>query len=169
MNAMIAPIGKRLQPILSTFLLLLLLPALSSGNTETLQEANDFQTISTEMRDKGLPLLLMFRADYCGYCRQLEDEYLVPMQKSGKYDARILIQRFTLDKTGPVTDFNGEKLDTAIFAEKYQASLTPTLVFLDTEGKEVAERLLGYNSPDFYGAYLENAIDTAYQTVKAKK
>jgi thioredoxin-related protein len=129
-------------------------------------EAHDFHALQQEMQAKGLPLLLAFRADYCGFCKRLETEYLQPMVASGQYDARILIRRFTLDTEESVIDFNGDKMDTAAFVARHDASLTPTVVFLDAEGKEVAERLLGYNNPDFYGAYLEDAIATAQKAVQ---
>lgn len=128
---------------------------------EAIPEANDFQALQQEMQRKGLPLLLAVRADYCGFCRQLETEYLEPMLRSGQYDSRILIRRFDLGSEQTIVDFNGEPIDADEFAARHQASLTPTLLFLDAEGKEVAERLLGYNSPDFYGAYLEEAINIA--------
>jgi thioredoxin-related protein len=128
-------------------------------------QASDFRALQQEMRRKGLPLLLAFRADYCGFCRQLETEHLEPMLRSGQYDSRILIRRFDMGSDQTVIDFNGDKINADEFAERHQASLTPTLLFLDAEGKEVAERLLGYNSPDFYGAYLEQAISTAQQAV----
>ncbi|MDQ5769076.1 thioredoxin family protein [Thiothrix subterranea] len=132
---------------------------------EAIPEANDFQALQQEMQRKGIPLLLAVRADYCGFCRQLETEHLEPMLRSGQYDARILIRRFDLGSEQTVVDFNGERIDADEFAARHQASLTPTLLFLDAEGKEVAERLLGYNSPDFYGAYLEDAITTAQRAL----
>lgn len=146
--------------------LLLTIPSTSSSETAIIQETHDFQTLGQEMRDRKLPLLLAFRADYCGYCRQLETTYLEPMAQDDKYDKRIMIRRFSLGKSETITDFNGNKLDTDAFAQKYEASLTPTLVFLNAEGEKVAEPLLGYNSPDFYGAYLEQAIETAQTAVQ---
>lgn len=132
---------------------------------DTIPEANDFQALQQEMQRKGLPLLLAVRADYCGFCRQLETEHLEPMLRSGQYDSRILIRRFDLGSEQTIVDFNGERIDADEFAAKHKASLTPTLLFLDAKGKEVAERLLGYNSPDFYGAYLEEAINTAQRAL----
>lgn len=147
---------------------MLLLTAFShtSAAGESVPDAYDFHALQQEMHDKKLPLLLEFRADYCGFCRQLEAEHLTPMLNSGKYDSRILIRRFSLGNSQTITDFNGDKIDAEEFAFRHKASLTPTLVFLNAEGEEVAERLLGYNSPDFYGAYLENAIDTASRMIK---
>ena len=40
-----------------------------------------------------------------------------------------------------------------------------TLLFLNDKGEEVAERILGYNTPEFYGAYLDKAIDKAVDAV----
>ncbi|WGZ94017.1 MAG: thioredoxin fold domain-containing protein [Candidatus Thiothrix putei] len=132
---------------------------------EIIPETNDFYALQQEMKSKGLPLLLAFRADYCGFCRRLETEHLEPMLRSGQYDSRILIRRFDIGGNQTVIDFNGNKINAEEFAAKHQASLTPTLLFLNAEGNEVAERLLGYNSPDFYGAYLESAISAAQQAV----
>lgn len=151
--------------VLTAILILMALaqPAQADGN---IVEAHDFHALQQEMQAKGLPLLLAFRADYCGFCKQLEAEYLQPMLTSGKYDTRILIRRFTLDNEESIVDFNGNKIDAEAFAARHDAALTPTVVFLNAEGKEVAERLLGYNSPDFYGAYLEEAIATAQKAVQ---
>ncbi|UJS24524.1 thioredoxin family protein [Thiothrix winogradskyi] len=131
----------------------------------TIPEAIDFQALQQEMQSKGLPLLLAVRADYCGFCRRLETEHLEPMLRSGEYDSRILIRRFDLGSEQTVVDFSGERIAADEFAARHQASLTPTLLFLDAQGKEVAERLLGYNSPDFYGAYLEDAITKAQRAL----
>lgn len=140
-------------------------PLIAHTEEVSVQEADDFQTLQKEMRDKKLPLLVAFRADYCGYCARLEREYLEPMVKSGNYTNRILIRQFSIDKNEKIIDFNGDRISADDFSYRYKASITPTLIFLNAQGEEVAERLLGYNSPDFYGAYLENSIDAAYKAV----
>lgn len=144
-------------------------PLITQAEEIFVEEASDFQALQKEMLDEKLPLLLAFRADYCGYCAQLEREYLEPMVNSGNYNKRILIRRFSIDKSGKITDFNGDKVDADEFSYRYKASITPTLVFLNSRGEEVAERLLGYSSPDFYGAYLENSIDAAYKAVNSEE
>jgi hypothetical protein len=42
-------------------------------------------------------------------------------------------------------------------------SLTPTLLFLDADGNEISERLVGIWSEDFYGGFIDNRIDQARQ------
>jgi hypothetical protein len=39
--------------------------------------------------------------------------------------------------------------------------LTPTLLFLGSDGIELSERLVGIWSEDFYGAFIDNRIDEA--------
>lgn len=164
-----AHISWRHSGALLAGLLLLTFPFAIPADERSVTEASDFQTIQKDMQDRKLPLLLEFRADYCGYCRQLEATYLSHMVKSGDYDNKILIRSFTLGKSDSITDFNGDKTDADSFAAKYHALVTPTLVFLDSNGQQVAEALQGYNSPDFYGAYLENAIATAQKAVQGQK
>lgn len=133
---------------------------------DTLQEASNFKELAIEMRERKLPLLLVFRAEYCGFCRRLEQEHLIPMQRGGDYAERILIRQFSVDKTENTIDFQGNTVSSQAFAETYKATITPTVTFLDADGKQVAEPLVGYNSPDYYGAYLENAIQQAGQAVR---
>ena len=44
--------------------------------------------------------------------------------------------------------------------------LAPTVLFLGPEG-EVAERLIGYGSPDFFGAYLDQRLAQARAALKS--
>lgn len=159
--------NQRLTTIFLFGLSLLVMLTRPSFANDGVQDAQDFHALQQEMQSKQLPLLLAFRADYCGFCKRLEAEYLKPMVISGKYDSRILIRHFNMGEEQGVIDFNGDKISADEFAARHQVSLTPTLVFLNAQGEEVAERLLGYNSPDFYGAYLEEAINTAQQAVKS--
>jgi hypothetical protein len=38
---------------------------------------------------------------------------------------------------------------------------TPTLLFLDSGGEELTQRLVGYHSEDFYWYYFDEAIENA--------
>ena len=46
--------------------------------------------------------------------------------------------------------------------------LAPTVVFLAPDGTELAERLIGYPSADFYGAYLEQRLEQARARLGAR-
>ncbi|UCE90318.1 MAG: hypothetical protein JSW10_05755, partial [Pseudomonadota bacterium] len=47
------------------------------------------------------------------------------------------------------------------FAQRYSAFVMPTVVLVDHRGRELAPRLVGVTTPDFYGGDLDDAIDTA--------
>jgi hypothetical protein len=60
-----------------------------------------------------------------------------------------------------VIDFDGRSLTTREFAARYGIEVTPTLLFLNAEGIELSERLVGIWSEDFYGGFIDNRIDEA--------
>jgi len=45
--------------------------------------------------------------------------------------------------------------------KRWGARFAPTVLFFDTNGKELAERLRGVAVPDFYGAYLEDRLESS--------
>jgi thioredoxin-related protein len=127
----------------------------------------------TDLREDGrqaqvrrLPILLVFSAVSCSYCRQLEDEFLEPMLISGEYTDKVIIRRLLLDTGQHATDFDGTRRDAAAIAGRYRAWLTPTLVFIDGTGREVAERMKGINTPGLFGSYLDACIDTALLRIR---
>lgn len=115
------------------------------------------------MTEQKAPLLLAVTADYCHFCEQLKDQYLRPMLKNKKDRERIVIRTFDLDSGLDIVDFDGKRISAEAFSKRYNASLTPTVLFLNSRGEEVAEKMLGFNTPELYGAYLDKSIDTARQ------
>lgn len=137
-----------------------------SDEEQVLKEEHNFQELGQLMSKFNQPVLVAFVADYCGYCRQLEKDYLKPMAKNSAYATRILIRTVDIAGTQDLIDFTGNMLSPSDFANNYQANITPTLVFLDKQGKEIAERLVGYNSPDYYGVDLDKSIEQAIQHIQ---
>ena len=58
-------------------------------------------------------------------------------------------------------DFHGRLVSGRDFAEGYHAAITPTLLFLNSAGDEVTDRIVGISNLEYYGFYLNRAIDTA--------
>jgi len=46
----------------------------------------------------------------------------------------------------------------AAVSGRYGVFVTPTLLFLDADGLEVSKRIVGINSVDFFGAYVDEAL-----------
>jgi hypothetical protein len=64
-------------------------------------------------------------------------------------------------------DFDGKIITGRNFAERYDASVTPTLLFLDASGAEVANRRVGLSNIEYYPHYLNNSLETATAKIAA--
>lgn len=130
-------------------------------------QTQDLQAEAAQASRERLPLLLMFSSDYCHYCTVLARDFLQPMIYTGDDRGRVLIRMVKLDAGRSLRDFDGRRIAATDLAARYGVRVTPTLLFVDDQGRQVAEKMVGLTTPDFYGAYLGNAIDTALQHVRS--
>ena len=146
------------------FIFLLVNSSLAAEND--LVELGDLQSLQADMQTNSKPLMLVFRASYCHYCRQLEKNELQPLIQHTTVRDRIIIRTVTLDTEHSLKNWQGIEITSKQLGKQYQVSITPTLVFINSQGKELVESIKGYNGSEFYGAYLENAIAQAQQALK---
>lgn len=127
-------------------------------------EAVDTMPFTRDLRadtGTGKPLVVMFSRSDCGYCRRLEAEQFAPLLRAGSYAERIVVRKLSLDPGQRVLDVDGIQVETREVASRYRVFVTPTVLLLGTDGREIAERLVGLGLADFYWAYLERAIRQA--------
>jgi hypothetical protein len=105
-------------------------------------------------------LVVMVSLDGCPYCKLVRESYLVPLRAGGQ-------PVFQLELTGsmPLLDLRGRDATHAQAVRGFDVRLAPTVLFLGRDGVEVAARLTGIASPDFYGAYLQERLETANRSV----
>lgn len=135
------------------------------GHGNIIPTVNDLFVEAVASKKNRLPILVMFSADDCTYCRKLEAEILKPMYISGEYHDKVMIRRVMIDSMETMRDFKGVELDAGDFADRYHVSVTPTVILLDSNGEALAPKILGINTVDFYSAYLDQAIDHSYKTL----
>lgn len=161
-------------PVIAAFISI---SQLSASTTETdstprtervVIEEENLEKLGQQMKQDKLGLVIMFHAEYCDYCERLENDLLQPMVRSGEYDNKVFIRKIQVDGAYDLVNFNGQRISSDQLSTLYDASLTPTLVFLDANGEEQAERILGYNTPDLFGAYVDQAIDKLHKAVNAQ-
>lgn len=124
-------------------------------------EISDLRVEAKLSEERGVPILLMIAADHCPYCSLVEEDVIKPMIISGDYVNKVLIRKLDLDTQGEVVDFDGVKIDSSELANRYDIDVTPTVLFLDGSGRQVARRMVGVSTIDYYGYYLDEAIDKA--------
>ena len=110
----------------------------------------------------GQPLVVMVSLEGCPYCRVARDHYLEPLRTQ---DAAYVVQ-VDMRTNKPILDFDGTPLTHDKVVRAWGVRVAPTVLFFGRRGKEVAERLVGAVLPDFYGAYLDQRLQTARMAVR---
>jgi len=113
-----------------------------------------------------LPIMLVFTGVACSYCELLEDEIIKPMLLGGEYTDRVIIRKLVIDNGSWVTDFSGHRTATADLAHEYGVFVTPTVLFVDPAGYQLAERMVGVNTIEMYGGYLDQCIESARRRLR---
>jgi thioredoxin-related protein len=154
-----AELLMQLARALSIFCILSCTIALADAGR--LAPLDDLQQLSMLSKQSQLPILLLVSQYHCGFCDRMKKEVLQPMQMDPAYQNRVLIRELSIDPEGMVTSLDGTRQAASEFISQYNVSLTPTLLFLDATGAEVAERIVGINTVDFLPLYIDDAIDQA--------
>jgi len=149
------------RTLLAIVLMTLPLASPASGDAVGMISVTDLRQVASLAKRDNLIVVLEFASEYCGYCRRLEAQFLVPMQRNRDYDDKVLIRSVSLDNFATLVDFSGLPIAAGEFASRYDVSLTPTLVFLNAAGVEMSKKLVGIWSEDFYGGFIDNRIDEA--------
>ena len=153
------------KPVVSLCGLFLLAAAALQADVEV-PVATDLQQDGQRALEQQLPVMLVFSAITCSHCDELEEEFIRPMILGGEYTDRILIRKLVLDNGSSLTDFSGQRRPVGDFASSYGVYVTPTILFVDHTGRQLAERMVGINTIEMYGGYLDQCIDTALMHIR---
>jgi len=116
---------------------------------------------ATQAGRDSLPIMLVFTGIVCSYCDLLEEEFIKPMLLSGDYTDKVIIRKLVIDNGSRVTDFSGQRVAAAELADAYGVFVTPTILFINPAGYQLAERMVGINTIELFGGYLDQCIDAA--------
>jgi thioredoxin-related protein len=114
--------------------------------------------VAQAAKANGEPLVLLISLSGCVYCELVRRSYLLPARQN---DGLQAWQLDVSNKSTPLIGFDGKLTTAALQAKAWKAAFTPTVLFLGSQGQELAERLVGIAVPDFYGAYLVQRLATA--------
>ena len=131
--------------------------------------AEDLAAVSGQAREGRLPVMLMFSASYCPYCDLLEEEIVRPMLISGDYTDKVIIRKVVVDSYADLRDFDGADLGPGELARRYRVPATPTLVFVDHQGRELAGRIVGINTVELFGGRVDLAIERSLALLRGAK
>ncbi|WP_420994527.1 thioredoxin [Cupriavidus sp. 30B13] len=161
------PPGTRVRHAVAALLLGAALLAGGAGAQAApahLPPATDLAAQGAAAAGRGEPLVVLVSLPGCVYCETVRRNYLGPQAAAGEIEAR------ELDMTAgtPLRNADGTMTTAREWARSHNVSVAPTVLFLDARGRSLASPLRGLQ-PDFYGAYLEQALDQARAALAAPR
>ena len=158
---------KNWLDIASAFFVVCLLMGVGSASASSaLDKIDDFSTVGELSKNNNLPIVLLVEQSGCRYCEIVSEEFLHPLQNSKRFRDKAIFRRISLDSGETITSLDETDITTAAFCDDYGAKFTPTVLFLDGDGKTLTPKILGMSSRDFYGYELERSILKAYDSLR---
>lgn len=106
---------------------------------------------------KGQPLVVLVSLHGCPFCKVARENYLLPMWR----DQSLPVVQVDMRSSLVLRDFGGAQTTHDAQVLAWRVRMAPTVMFFGRGGAEVAKRLVGAGTPDFYGAYLDERLATA--------
>jgi thioredoxin-related protein len=113
---------------------------------------------------QGEPLVVLMSLPGCPYCELVRRNYLIPMRQS---EGLHVVQLDVTERRQKVLDFAGQASNGYALSRAWASRVTPTVLFFDDKGREIAPRLEGVAVPDFYDSYLQERLSTARAALRA--
>lgn len=107
------------------------------------------------------PLVVLVSLDHCPFCKIARENYLIPLMS----ERAISLIQVNTNHTTPIDDARGKPSTHEQLIRAWAIKVTPTVLFLGKNGREVAPRLEGGTTSDFYGAYLDERLRMAQSAV----
>jgi thioredoxin-related protein len=129
--------------------------------------ARDLAVEAQASQAKRLPLLVLFTSPGCPYCERVMQEFLLPMQRNPEYRNKVVMRQVDIGSSMQLRDFGGLATTHAQFSAQHKIKLVPTIKLFDASGRELTQPIVGLLTPDFYGGYLDQAIDEALARLRS--
>ncbi len=111
------------------------------------------------MRAEQKPMMIFFHASFCGYCKMIDEEFIIPMRLKPKYQGRLLIRRVQTDADHTLIGPDGETVSTLKFSQRLGVTGVPYVLFIAPNGERISS--ITGTAPGFYNHYLERNVDLA--------
>jgi len=128
---------------------------------EALTRPVDLRQEAALMRQHRVPMMVLFSQAHCSWCEKARAQYIGPMSVQPPWSDRALYRQIDLDSDAPLVGFDGKAQTHRSFARAAGVFVTPTVMMYAPDGRSLVPAIVGVSLPDFYGQYLEQAIEVA--------
>ena len=152
--------------VLVLIFLVVTIPSAAQGE---LRVANDLHNLGRNSNMQKIPVVLFFSSEYCEYCDLVRDEFLNHLVTDPAFENRLLLREVRMNSDRSLVDFGKHSITHAAFTEQRAISFTPTIQFTDGAGDILVEDIVGMATLEFYGIYLEQAIEQSINTLRLRR
>ena len=131
----------------------------------TLTKATDLQADAAAARKAGVPMLVLYSLPGCPYCEAIRRSHLTPL--AAEVPPKAIIRQIDLQSVAALRGFDGKPTTHAEFVRARGIKFAPVVSFFGSDGQPISESLVGTMLPDFYGAYLADALSVATAKVRS--
>jgi len=125
----------------------------------------DLAADAARARHERKPIVLYVSRSDCTFCRRFEQDVLAPLLKSGRFDGAVLYRELVMDAAGSIIGMDGHAVTPTRQAQQLGVIATPTVFFLDGNGRALVRPKVGYDGNEFASFYLERSIALAIERV----
>ena len=129
------------------------------GSVAFVDHLSNFPADFAVMREKKIPMLLFFHATYCGYCQQVDNNFLIPMRLDPEFQGRLLIRRVMIDSDRQYVGLDGKTHGYEHLAKILGVRGVPYILFLAPDGSRITS--IQGTAYDYYGYYLSQDVNLA--------
>lgn len=141
-----------------------------SDGYEHLLYLKDFHKLGQRACNENKVMVIMVSRESCPYCIKLKKEIFIPEVKGGELNDKWLLRELLIDEGLTHIGFDGKKIESVKYAMQIKATLTPTVLFLDKDGNELADRIVGTGGAfEFYSFYLNKKVKQALKKQQCGK
>ncbi|QBZ84091.1 thioredoxin family protein [Hydrogenovibrio crunogenus] len=127
-----------------------------------LNTIEDFSKLGQKAKQDKLPIAIYFNRVRCGACEKLKDAAILPMIENGLLDGYVHMVEIRTDaKNTQTRDFYGEQVKNSFFAELYNVTTFPSIVFVNGDGDEIGKRMVNSGAYDYVPYRLKKLINRA--------
>ena len=139
-----------------------------AGAHESVPPLQDLRAEAKAAREQGQPIVLFFHSRTCPYCRLVEENYLHWVMVENERTPRIRLRAVDIDSDAKLIGLDGEPTTPRAFAQAQGVRLVPHIKFTGPHGEKLSADLVGVSIPDFYAAYLDDAIRESVEKLRKR-
>jgi thioredoxin-related protein len=126
--------------------------------TSQLEPVDNLSRIDEASKEQKQIVIVLVTQPDCSFCEYVKSVHIEPMLRKGIFANIAVVRELDLAAIS-ITDFSGNTISPGKFARRYNAEFSPSLLFLSANGEQLHEPIIGVGSRDYYGYYLDKAIE----------